>query len=136
MQLTDPLTLARLLGAAFLAILFLQSGLDKVFDWKGNLSWLKGHFSKSPLKGVVSPMLATITLVELAAGILSAVGGIVLLTGGASTLAFYGAALSALGLTMLFFGQRIAKEYEGAASLVSYFILTLGCMWLHSITAW
>ena len=28
----------------FLSITFLQSGLDKMLDWNGNVSWLKGHF--------------------------------------------------------------------------------------------
>ena len=45
----------QILTAAILAILFLQSGLDKIFDWKGNLSWLKSHFGSSPLKSVVPP---------------------------------------------------------------------------------
>ena len=35
--------------SAFLAILFLQSGIDKVVDRRGNLEWLTGHFAKSPL---------------------------------------------------------------------------------------
>ncbi|MEO1451152.1 MAG: DoxX family protein [Bacteroidota bacterium] len=133
---TDPIVLARLLGAAFLAILFLQSGLDKVFDWKGNLGWLQGHFANSPLKSIVKPMLGTVTLIELAAGLLSAAGMIMVVIEGKSTLAFYGATLSGLALLMLFFGQRLAKDYAGAATLVSYFILSLGCMWLQSIPAW
>src|SRR6266404_2050070 len=56
--------------AAFLAILFLQSGIDKIVDRRGNLEWLKGHFAKSALAGVVPAMLTTITILELAAGIL------------------------------------------------------------------
>ena len=38
--------------SAFLAILFLQSGIDKVVDRRGNLGCLR-TFSKSPLAGVV-----------------------------------------------------------------------------------
>ena len=45
--------LPALLGAIMLSILFIQSGLDKVFDWKGNLEWLNGHFSKTFLGGFV-----------------------------------------------------------------------------------
>ena len=45
--------LPALLGALMLGILFIQSGLDKVFDWKGNLEWLNGHFSKTFLGGFV-----------------------------------------------------------------------------------
>jgi len=43
----------QILVAAFLAILFLQSGIDKIVDRRGNLEWLKGHFAKSALAGVV-----------------------------------------------------------------------------------
>ena len=34
----------------FLAITFVQSGLDKILDWKGNLSWLKRSFCKNSLQ--------------------------------------------------------------------------------------
>jgi uncharacterized membrane protein YphA (DoxX/SURF4 family) len=59
--------------SAFLAILFLQSGIDKVMDRRGNLEWLKGHFAKSPLAGTVPALLTAITILELAAGVLSVV---------------------------------------------------------------
>ncbi len=117
--------LLQALCASFLAILFLQSGLDKVVDWKGNLGWLTGHFAKSPLRGVVPPMLATITLLELAAGALSAAGLVALVATGSVALAFWGALLSAVSLVALFFGQRMAKEYAGAGGLVPYFLLAL-----------
>jgi hypothetical protein len=45
------------LVSAFLAILFLQSGADKVVDRRGNIEYLKKHFAKSPLAGTVVPML-------------------------------------------------------------------------------
>jgi hypothetical protein len=120
-----PLWLVQALCAAFLAITFLQSGLDKVLDWKGNLGWLTGHFSKTPLRGVVAPMLATLTLLELAAGAVSAAGGVALVLTGATRLALWGAALSGLSFLALFFGQRMAKDYAGAAGLVPYFLVSL-----------
>ena len=36
----------------------------------------------------------------------------------------------ALAITLLFFGQRVAKDYAGAASLVPYFLLCAGGMWV------
>jgi hypothetical protein len=42
--------LPALFSATLVAILFIQSGLDKVFDWAGNLGWLKGHFEKTSWK--------------------------------------------------------------------------------------
>ncbi|MBJ6765461.1 DoxX family protein [Myxococcaceae bacterium JPH2] len=120
--------LPQVLCAAFLAILFLQSGVDKVVDWKGNLGWLTGHFSKSPLRGVVAPMLAVLTLMELASGAVSAAGVVALVVSGAARLAWMGAALSAGSLVCLFFGQRMAKEYGGAAALVPYFLLAIATL--------
>ncbi len=120
-----PLWLIQVLCALFFAITFLQSGLDKVFDWKGNLGWLTGHFSKSPLRGVVTPLLLTLTLLELSAGALSAAGLVPLVLSGSPRLAMWGAALSGLSLVSLLFGQRIAKDYAGAAGLVPYFLVSL-----------
>ena len=122
--------LPALFGALMVSILFIQSGLDKVFDWKGNLEWLNGHFSKTFLSGFVPVLLATITVLELATGFLSAAGIIYFLVSGSLVLIFYAAVLGALSLLALFFGQRIAKDYPGAAVIVPYFILTLILMYL------
>src|SRR3982751_2548085 len=117
--------LPALLAALLIAILFLQSGLDKVFDWKGNLGWLTGHFSKTFLAPMVPLLLGTITAMELATGLLSAIGVVYLLTTGSTVVIFYAAALGSLSIISLFFGQRVAKDYPGAAVLVPYFLLLL-----------
>lgn len=120
----------QLLAAGFLAVLFLQSGVDKVVDRDGNVQWLTGHFANSPLDGMVPLMLTAITCVELVAGVLSGLGAVVLFFGGGSTLAMFGAVVAAAALLMLFTGQRLAKDYAGAAVLVNYFILALGTIYL------
>jgi hypothetical protein len=116
--------------SAFLAILFLQSGVDKVVDRRGNLEWLKGHFGTSPLARVVPLMFAIITVLEVAAGVLSAVGCAMIILARDSTVAFYGAVLAAIAIVSLFFGQRMAKDYAGAAVLVPYFLLALSAIYL------
>ena len=120
----------QLLVAAFLAVLFLQSGIDKVVDRKGNLEWLTGHFKDSPFAGVVPLILTQITVLEIAAGGFSAAGAVMLLLGNGPTLAFLGALLSSVSLVCLFLGQRLAKDYDGAAVLVNYFILSLVAVWV------
>ena len=101
-----------------------------MFDWKGNLAWLKGHFAKSILAGVVPVLLGVITLVEVAAGVFSAIGVVNILVGNGDFMAFIGAVLSAIALLMLFFGQRIAKDYAGAGGLVPYLIFTLATLYI------
>ena len=126
------LLLAQILVAAFLAILFLQSAIDKIIDRAGNLSWLTGHFAKSPLRGFVPLLLTGITLLELFAGVLTALGCIMLVLRHSSLFAFCGALVSAVSMVALFFGQRMAKEYAGAATLVPYFILSIGAIFLFA----
>src|SRR5438876_5015550 len=127
---TGATYLLQILASAFLAILFLQSGIDKVIDRRGNLEWLKGHFAKSPLAGTVPAMLTAITILEIAAGASSAVGCVVIIFSRDSTVAFYGAAIAAIAIVALFFGQWMAKDYAGAAILVPYFLLTLSAIYL------
>jgi len=126
----NTIYLMQILAAAFLAILFLQSGVDKIVYRRGNLEWLKGHFAKSPLAGTVPALLTAITILEFAAGVLSALGCMLLLLLRDSTVAFCGAVISAAAIVALFFGQRIAKDYAGAAVLVPYFLLALLAIYL------
>jgi hypothetical protein len=130
LHLFEATHVMQIFASAFLAILFLQSGIDKIVDRRGNFEWLKGHFAKSPLAGTVPVLLICITILEVAAGVLSAIGCVLIILLKDSTIAFYGAILSAAAITALFFGQRIAKEYAGAAVLVAYFLLSLAAIYL------
>ena len=129
-RLLEPSIAVQVLTTAMLAICFLQSGIDKVVDFKGNLAWLTGHFAKTPMRGQVAPMLVVITLLECAVGALCAVGLVQIAMSGDSKIALIGAELAALNIVMLFFGQRMAKDYAGAATLVTYFILCVGAILL------
>src|SRR5262249_963621 len=122
--------LTQIFCSAFLAILFLQSGIDKVIDYRGNLEWLKGHFAKSPLAGVVPVLVAAITLPALLAPTPPPIAFAILIPSPATPIAFYGAVISAVAIIALFFGQRMAKEYAGAGALVPYFLLALGAIYL------
>lgn len=123
-----PVRIIGLLILLFFAVLFLQSGLDKVTDRKGNLDWLKGHFAKSMFGGMVPLLLSVLTLMEL----LSGLGALV--SGGWWMLdqelrgfwpPFAVVTLCATTLLALFTGQRVAKDYAGAAGIVPYFIVAI-----------
>lgn len=115
----------QILVSAFLAVLFLQSGIDKVVDRRGNRAYLEQHFAKSPLASTVGPMFAVITILEVSAGALTGVGCVLLLLTRDSTVAYLGSVLAAVNIIALFFGQRVAKDYAGAAVLVPYFLLAM-----------
>ena len=124
------LYILQILVSAFLAVLFLQSGIDKVVDRNGNRAYLDQHFARSPLAGTVGPMFLFITILEVSAGALSGVGCILLLLTHDSMVAFLGAVVACINIIALFLGQRVAKDYAGAAALVPYFLLTLAAIYL------
>ena len=118
------LTWLKVLVSVYTAILMLQSGLDKVFNYADNKAWLTDFFKKSPLRNLVGVLLPTITVLELASGGLSAFGVWHLFTF-SSDVAFWGLLLTAFTFTALFFGQRLAKDYAGAGNMTIYFIFSI-----------
>lgn len=109
----------------FIIITFLQSGLDKVLDWKGNTGWLKGHFSKTFLAGQVPVMLGVILVLEVITGLLAIIGIAQLILNASPTMALYACILAAITLLMLLFGQRVAKDYAGAFTITGYFVVVI-----------
>ncbi len=116
----------------FFSILFIQSSLDKVFNWKSELEFNKQHFSKTFLSPTVPLMLVVLTCMEFSSGLLSATGLFRLFITNThdTTISFYASCLCATTFIALFFGQRISKDYAGAQSLVSYFIVSLIAIYL------
>lgn len=123
---------ASILVLIFLAVTFIQSAYDKVFAWQGNVEWLKGHFANtSLLKNNVPAALGVILILELITGVLTLVGCVQLLINGERTFGFYGAVFSCITLILLLFGQRLAKDYDGARTIAIYFVpAVLAVFWL------
>ena len=125
--------IVQILIGAFLGVAMVQSGVDKITDWKGNHSWLVSHFFNSFLAPFVTPMLGTVTALETIGGLLLLFGAGNGLINGDTYYVLCGLLVIAINLLALFFGQRIAKDYEGAAVLVNYFILTIiGLLTFHN----
>lgn len=123
---------ASLLILVFLAITFLQSGYDKLFYWKDNVNWLKGHFAKTQLKNHVPLALLHVLILELISTILCTVGAIELFLKSGRIFGYYGAVFSCITLLMLLVGQRLAKDYDGARTIVIYFIpAVMAVYWLN-----
>lgn len=109
----------------FISIVFLQSGFDKIFDWQGNIGWLKGHFEKTFLGGMVPLMVGIVMIAEVLTGFLALAGIFTLMVMNDQSLALYAMVLAAITLLMLLFGQRIAKDYPGAFTLTGYFMVVV-----------
>lgn len=124
----DNITVLLLL--LFLAITFIQSGIDKMVDWKGNIDWLKSHFSKTFMANMVPLNLGIVLVIEVIAGVFCLLGIYQIIVNGTSSFAFYGVSLSCVTLLLLLFGQRVAKDYDGARTIVIYFIPAIFTLFL------
>ena len=115
---------------AFFSIVFIQSGVDKVFDYKGNLSFLndllRGFFSR-PL---INFALISVAILELTSGILCLIGIFDAIFNPSYFIGKLGLIIGSLALLVLLFGQRVSKNYDGAKTIAVYFILAmLGIVW-------
>lgn len=123
----DPISAGRFLVTAFFAVVFLQSAADKVLDRDGNIGFFREHFKSSPIPEVMVPILFwTLTAIEGLAGIFCGLG--VLFTNFSQSgpnLASWGIFFAGLALLCLVTGQRMAKDYAGAAVVAAYFAVML-----------
>jgi hypothetical protein len=97
-----PEKIAFILVLAFFLIVFIQSGADKVFDYKGNLSFLNDLLGILCLIGIVDAIFnASYFIGQL------------------------GLIIGSVALLVLLFGQRVSKNYDGAKTIAIYFILAM-----------
>ena len=64
----EPKTIAYTFILAFFAIVFIQSGIDKVLDKKGNLSFLLSHLGKAFSRQLILLAFYSVTVLELISG--------------------------------------------------------------------
>jgi len=121
---------ASILLLLFLSVTFIQSAYDKVFEWKGNVEWLKSHFEKTILKNNVPLALFIILALELIAGVFTLSGCVELIVNGGRFFGYYGAVFSCITLILLLLGQRLAKDYDGARTIAIYFMPAIFAVYL------
>jgi len=109
----------------FLLITFLQSGIDKLTDWKGNLQWLQGHFAKTFMGNMVPLLLGIVLILEIVTALYSIAGIYDLIANNATNTGTIAMFLGCITLLMLLFGQRVAKDYQGALTITCYFIVAI-----------
>jgi hypothetical protein len=132
LKFKGPLVLCQVLIAILMMITFLQSSFDKIINRKENLEFFNSHFANSPLRGFTSLLLSIITVMEFIGGFMLVYGIYFVFVERTTLWIFYGFILVSLTLIALFTGQRLAKDYVGAADLIPYFTLVmLGIMSMY-----
>ncbi len=116
----------------FVGIIMTQSGLDKIFNWESELEFMTEKFSKTVLANFSTAGLIQVTILETLSGLFSLLGSITTLFYGDERMGILGLLFAAGSFCILMAGQRISKDYEGAAVLVPYFILTIFGLFIYS----
>lgn len=132
MENPEILYYAKLSLVLFVAILFTQSGLDKVIDFKGNKAYIQLVFEKSFLHRFSGLMFISITILEVSTGLCALVGIFSLFLFKSEQYAVLALLLASATILALFAGQRIAKDYGGASGIVPYFIVVVFGLFLFA----
>jgi uncharacterized membrane protein YphA (DoxX/SURF4 family) len=120
-----PEKIAFIFVLAFFLIVFIQSGLDKVFDYKGNLSFLNDSLGSFFSKPLITLALISVTILELISGSLCLIGIIDVIFNDSNFIGLIGMIIGSIALLILLFGQRVSKNYDGAKTIAIYFILAM-----------
>jgi|TARA_B110000438_G_scaffold138280_1_gene133619 uncharacterized membrane protein YphA (DoxX/SURF4 family) len=120
-----PEKIAFIFVLAFFLIVFIQSGLDKVFDYKGNLSFLNDSLGSFFSKQLITLALISVTILELTSGLLCLLGIVDVIFNDSNFIGLIGVIIGSVALLILLFGQRVSKNYDGAKTIAIYFILAM-----------
>ncbi|MDA9892714.1 DoxX family protein [Flavobacteriaceae bacterium] len=120
-----PENIAFLFVLAFFLIVFIQSGIDKIIDYKGNLTFLKGLFKAFFSPPLITLALISVTILEVISGVLCLIGIGDFILNDSSFIGLLGLITGSFALLILLFGQRVSKNYEGAKTITIYFILAM-----------
>ncbi len=110
---------------AFLSIVFIQSAMDKIFNWKGNLEFTASTLTSKFPPRLVRFALLNVLLLEFAGGFGSLGGVVEIMVGSSLFMAKIGTITSSTALLILLLGQRISQNYVDAKTIVIYFIVSL-----------
>ena len=121
----NNIEIAQIAVSIFFSIVFFQSSIDKINDREGNLKFFNHHFKGTFFQNYTSISLNFLALLEITSAFLCCFGIFYKLSYHDSIFIYYGLVMIAIVLLSLLLGQRLAKDYAGAADITIYFILCL-----------
>ncbi|MFN5217626.1 MAG: hypothetical protein ACK5CL_02570 [Sphingomonadales bacterium] len=129
----DKMLVFKCLLLLFPAVIFLQSGLDKVFKHEENKTYIQAVFARTFLKPLSGLLFYLLLMIELITGSLAIAGLYMMYADGDHTIGYYTFFLSVITLIGLLAGQRIARDYAGASGIMPYLILAFVGLYLFSV---
>ena len=121
----NNIEIVQILVSIFFSIVFFQSSIDKINDREGNLKFFNHHFKGTFFQNYTSISLNFLALLEITSAFICCLGIFYKLSYHDSVFIYYGLLMSAIVLLSLLLGQRLAKDYVGAADITIYFILCI-----------
>ena len=121
----NNIEIAQILVSIFFSIVFFQSSIDKINDREGNLKFFNQHLKETFFQNHTSISLYLLALLEIISAFLCCFGIFYKLSYHDSTFIYYGLLIIVIVLLSLLLGQRLAKDYAGAADITIYFILCI-----------
>ena len=121
----NNIEIVQILVSIFFSIVFFQSSIDKINDREGNLKFFNQHFKETIFQDYTSLSLDLLVLLEFFSAFLCFLGIFYKVLYNDSIFIYYGLLMSAIVLLSLLLGQRLAKDYAGAADITIYFILCI-----------
>jgi len=121
----NNIEIVQILASIFFSIVFFQSSIDKINDRESNLKFFNQHFKGTVFQKYTSISLNLLALLEITSALLCCFGIFYKLSYHDSIFIYYSLLMIAIVLLSLLFGQRLAKDYAGAADITIYFILCI-----------
>ncbi|MFK8275565.1 hypothetical protein ACI76Y_07795 [Capnocytophaga cynodegmi] len=109
----------------FLIITFGYSAFEKIVDFRKSVIYYRDYLSNTFLGKYVAIILIFVIVAEVISTILFLLGIFEIFSLGAVFYGFYGLVIASSTLLCFLFGQRLAKDYEGARGIAIYFIICL-----------
>lgn len=122
----------KLFGLVFLLLTFGYSAFEKGVDFKGQTHWLKAHFSHQFSTRFVQIALTILIILDLLVSALSILGIVQLWCCNNWYFGMIASVWAGVTILCLLLGQRVAKDYQGAANLTVYFGVILLIIWLFA----
>jgi hypothetical protein len=121
----NNIEIVQILVSIFFSIVFFQSSIDKINDRESNLKFFNQHFKKTIFQNYTLILLNLLTLIELISAVLCFSGVFYKFFYFDSIYIYYGLLMTSIVFLFLLLGQRLAKDYAGAADIAIYFILCI-----------